>query len=414
MNKKNIIILVAFLICLTGYSQVWKYDSGGNAFDGKYRSANVIGTCSDFPYNKPALCLNIFKERNMNLYIANSGYYSDEKDVQIMFIFSNEPKTIYYSGEISLSKDKETIFLLSFKSGTSRYLDRIDFINKLKKSSRLDVRIKSEYKNRDIKFSLSGSTKALNYVLTKNYINHLSKIEEEIESNVREEELKLDSIAKVQELKLDSIAKANEIEKLKEGASIVRIESILSELGINKNETSYTINDIKRKATIYRFNLSEISKIESSTYKTIKFIKLSLYDTNNKLLHWFSIKLPQYFNKLIIEKKRNERLIKVKDSLNKIEFENKLFESPKKTLLKLIERFNLSLDANQSVLNKYQETYNKKWFDFKNIDSVNIIKPQKKGIVLMRIYYQNDWIVTLDDIDVTDKYRKKMRINKAY
>jgi hypothetical protein len=414
MNKKNIIILVAFLICLTGYSQVWKYDSGGNAFDGKYRSANVIGTCSDFPYNKPALCLNIFKERNMNLYIANSGYYSDENDVQIMFIFSNEPKTIYYSGEISLSKDKETIFLLSFKSGTSRYLDRIDFINKLKKSSRLDVRIKSEYKNRDIKFSLSGSTKALNYVLTKNYLNHLSKIEEEIESNVREEELKLDSIAKVQELKLDSIAKANEIEKLKEGASIVRIESILSELGINKNETSYTINDIKRKATVYRFNLSEISKIESSTYKTIKFIKLSLYDTNNKLLHWFSIKLPQYFNKLIIEKKRNERLIKVKDSLNKIEFENKLFESPKKTLLKLIERFNLSLDANQSVLNKYQETYNKKWFDFKNIDSVNIIKPQKKGIVLMRIYYQNDWIVTLDDIDVTDKYRKKMRINKAY
>ena len=115
MNKKNIIILVAFLICLTGYSQVWKYDSGGNAFDGKYRSANVIGTCSDFPYNKPALCLNIFKERNMNLYIANSGYYSDENDVQIMFIFSNEPKTIYYSGEISLSKDKETIFLLSFK-----------------------------------------------------------------------------------------------------------------------------------------------------------------------------------------------------------------------------------------------------------------------------------------------------------
>ena len=414
MNKKNIIILVAFLICLTGYSQVWKYDSGGNAFDGKYRSANVIGTCSDFPYNKPALCLNIFKERNMNLYIANSGYYSDENDVQIMFIFSNEPKTIYYSGEISLSKDKETIFLLSFKSGTSRYLDRIDFINKLKKSSRLDVRIKSEYKNRDIKFSLSGSTKALNYVLTKNYLNHLSKIEEEIESIVREEELKLDSIAKVQELKLDSIAKANEIEKLKEGASIVRIESILSELGINKNETSYTINDIKRKATVYRFNLSEISKIESSTYKTIKFIKLSLYDTNNKLLHWFSIKLPQYFNKLIIEKKRNERLIKVKDSLNKIEFENKLFESPKKTLLKLIERFNLSLDANQSVLNKYQETYNKKWFDFKNIDSVNIIKPQKKGIVLMRIYYQNDWIVTLDDIDVTDKYRKKMRINKAY
>jgi len=414
MNKKNIIILVAFLICLTGYSQVWKYDSGGNAFDGKYKSANVIGACSDFPYNKPALCLNIFKERNMNLYIANSGYYSDENDVQIMFIFSNEPKTIYYSGEIRLSKDKETIFLLSFKSDRSRYLDRIDFINKLKKSSRLDVRIKSEYKNRDIKFSLSGSTKALNYVLTKNYLNHLSKIEEEIESNVREEELKLDSIAKVQELKLDSIAKANEIEKLKEGASIVRIESILSELGINKNETSYTINDIKRKATVYRFNLSEISKIESSTYKTIKFIKLSLYDTNNKLLHWFSIKLPQYFNKLIIEKKRNERLIEVKDSLNKIEFENKLFESPKKRLLKLIERFNLSLDANQSVLNKYQETYNKKWFDFKNIDSVNIIKPQKKGIVLMRIYYKNDWIVTLDDIDVSDKYRKKMRINKAY
>ena len=403
MNKKNIIILVAFLICLTGYSQVWKYDSGGNAFDGKYKSANVIGACSDFPYNKPALCLNIFKERNMNLYIANSGYYSDENDVQIMFIFSNEPKTIYYSGEIRLSKDKETIFLLSFKSDRSRYLDRIDFINKLKKSSRLDVRIKSEYKNRDIKFSLSGSTKALNYVLTKNYLNHLSKIEEEIESNVREEELKL-----------DSIAKANEIEKLKEGASIVRIESILSELGINKNETSYTINDIKRKATVYRFNLSEISKIESSTYKTIKFIKLSLYDTNNKLLHWFSIKLPQYFNKLIIEKKRNERLIEVKDSLNKIEFENKLFESPKKRLLKLIERFNLSLDANQSVLNKYQETYNKKWFDFKNIDSVNIIKPQKKGIVLMRIYYKNDWIVTLDDIDVSDKYRKKMRINKAY
>jgi hypothetical protein len=83
----------------------------------------------------------------MNFCMSSSGYYSSEYDVQILFVFNTGPNIIYYSNEISRSKDNEPIFLSSFKSDTANYKSRIDFIEKLKKASRLNVSLKVKFQS---------------------------------------------------------------------------------------------------------------------------------------------------------------------------------------------------------------------------------------------------------------------------
>ena len=36
---------------MIGFGQSWKYSSGGNDFDGTYRTSSVTGSGNDYPYN---------------------------------------------------------------------------------------------------------------------------------------------------------------------------------------------------------------------------------------------------------------------------------------------------------------------------------------------------------------------------
>tara|TARA_R110002033_G_C3895715_1_gene239404 strand:+ start:8686 stop:9879 length:1194 start_codon:yes stop_codon:yes gene_type:complete len=397
MSKKNTITIILCIISLNIYSQSWKYESGGNAFDGEYKVAYVIGTCSDFPYNKPGLFLNVFKERNLNFYIANSGYYSSENDVEILFVFNNEPNTIYYSNEISLSKDNETIFLSSFSSDNNEFISRNEFIEKLKKSSRLDVRIKSSYKNRDMIFSMSGSSNAINFVITDNYLKHVKNIEEKVR------------------LEIDSISKLEKIKIIKENESIKKLVNILSEFGIEKNEIEKSIKELKFSAITNKYELSDIGRIEVSLGKYAYYPLFSLYDLKNEFIIRLSIDLPNFNTKLKNDKEQEEILKKKQDSLKEVEKEKTLMKSSKEVLDNLIKRYNFPENTNQSILNRFEETYENEKFNLKNIDSTNLILPfNKTNKVLLRIYSKDQWVVSLFDFDLSDDFKKKLKVDKSY
>ena len=70
---KKFILLLFLTFSLNSFTQSWKYNSGGNAFDGKYKVAYVIGKCSDFPYNNPVLTINNFER---HLRAQNYGFCS--------------------------------------------------------------------------------------------------------------------------------------------------------------------------------------------------------------------------------------------------------------------------------------------------------------------------------------------------
>lgn len=160
-------LLFILLFPLISYSQTWKYQSGGSDFDGKYKSAYITGVGTEFPYNKPIMAINRFeKDDSFNFYISDAGYSQEGTGLSVLFVLSNEPETIYSTYDFSISNDGKIIFLNEFNDPYSdNKISQFEFIKKLQVASKVSVRVEDNYGQNDLVFSLSGSTKAINYVL---------------------------------------------------------------------------------------------------------------------------------------------------------------------------------------------------------------------------------------------------------
>ena len=82
--KKLLFLSILFLCTTTNVSaQSWKYENGGDAFDGKYKTSFVKGTGSNSPYNKPILAINKYDNSPaVNFYISSAGYFQEDTDVK--------------------------------------------------------------------------------------------------------------------------------------------------------------------------------------------------------------------------------------------------------------------------------------------------------------------------------------------
>ena len=176
--KKLLILLTFFAFTLQSNAQSWKKSSGGDAFDGKYRTSSVRGSGGDFPYENPTLVINKFDSGSLNFYISGAGYWQSGTGVSVRWVFSNEPNTIYSTYDFSFSSDGKIIFLEEFNNpvNNAMKLSKKEFIKKLQVASNVQVRISNDYGNNSMKFSLSGSTNAINFVLP-NLAKDLKEIE---------------------------------------------------------------------------------------------------------------------------------------------------------------------------------------------------------------------------------------------
>jgi len=180
--KKNIII--PLLLVMLNVNSQWKYNSGEDKFDGKYRTASVIGNGYEFPYKNPILVINYFEGSNyLNIYLDNCGYSGcDNNQIQIIF---DDNKTLY-EFDVSSDKNNEVWFL---KGNVDNLLIS------LKKFNIAYVRIESSCMSRKFKFSLLQSTKAINYVLEL-YNKDLEKQELLINEKLKKQELLINEINK--------------------------------------------------------------------------------------------------------------------------------------------------------------------------------------------------------------------------
>ena len=148
-------------------SQSFKYSSGGNPIDGEYKFAYVTSyEGAEFPYQDATIYFNKLSSGSSNLYISGTGFYMEEfSEVQVYFVFDEEDD-IYITTSVSYSSDNESIFISSFrdfKTGESYSRDHI--LKKLKESNSLYMRVEDSGVKNDYMFDLSGSTKAINFVL---------------------------------------------------------------------------------------------------------------------------------------------------------------------------------------------------------------------------------------------------------
>ncbi len=166
-------LFVVFFISFFCFSQNWKYDEAGNAFDGKYKEASVTGKGTDVPYHQPLLVIRKFDEQeypDFFLYGAGTFDYYDKPTVS--FNFDNEDE-IYVSNYHSVSvSDPNTIFFEDFNN-----ISFYDIIQKIKNGNKLYIRVVTppwDRKN-DLEFSLSGSSKAINFVIDKDLFDKIKQ-----------------------------------------------------------------------------------------------------------------------------------------------------------------------------------------------------------------------------------------------
>jgi len=105
----------------------------------------------------------------------------------------NGDEKIYKTDYAASGSNNDSWFLSSFYN-----LEDFELIEKFKKHSSMSVRLKSSCGYSDYKFSLGGSTKAINFVVGKNWIQQKKdKILylKTLEGNLLKENKSLDSIS---------------------------------------------------------------------------------------------------------------------------------------------------------------------------------------------------------------------------
>ena len=292
--------MILFVLTFTPLSsQTWKYNTGGNPFDGEYKIAYVVGTSNDRLYDSPTLYVRKYdNESEIDVFLTNigfSGYVSS-----ISYVFNHEEVNHISSSCVSEGKGNESIFI-SDKREEYEYpyknyceFDLLEFINQLSQKSFVDIRLnKDGDSNYDCRFKLSGSQRAINWVLGANFISDILKREKAInEINAEVDSLENDYEHCYNQLEYTIEDKVRGIRE-----SNCKNENCFNELDsviISIREELTAVNKIVNKSN------ERISKIE---YK-IQSSQLSKLEISNRfygLVNFFQKKqseFPLYFNLL--------------------------------------------------------------------------------------------------------------------
>lgn len=167
-KKTYAILLITISILMQfkdTYSQKWNYESSENEFDGKYKVGYIRGTGGEFPYQNPKLFVNYFFNHNaLNIYISDAGYAGcDGKSIRVKF---NKLDSVFYMS--ATTNSDSDVWFLGEDNYNSPTLSQYEFLQKVKKYSVLSIRLSSDCGQSDYRFSLSGSSAAIDFV-SENY-----------------------------------------------------------------------------------------------------------------------------------------------------------------------------------------------------------------------------------------------------
>ncbi|MDT0691248.1 hypothetical protein RM549_15740 [Salegentibacter sp. F188] len=342
-----IILIISLLAFNILSAQAWKHKSSENAFDGKYRIASVTGTGNDYPYHKPTLVINLVKENLLNFYIADAGYYQSVYDIEIFWVFDNEPNLMYLSRNLSKSPDGKIIFLDDFKNtNTGEYFHKLEFIEKLKSANKVDVRIKNRFGKNDIVFPLSGSTQSINFVISKEFKN----------KEIAEQE-------KIREIAEQEIQKA--IEERKKILMMFPYD-LLGE------PSSKMLEKIDEYSELYDFELSDIDSLNLKPDKLLdQYVKLNLFDKNNNIIKSISFRdvVPDDFRKNLVKKEEDFDKKTINTLLQDYDLTDKEKEFLKKEIANPAGYTDFEIKDLDSIHIDFSQTGNRRLF--KKIDFLN-------------------------------------------
>ena len=388
--KKLLFLSILFLYTQTNVSaQSWKYENGGDVFDGKYKTSFVKGTGSNYPYNKPILAINKYDTSTaVNFYISSAGYFQEGTDVNIMWVFNTEPDVIYSTYDWSYSSDGKTIFLREFNDPKSdNKISKYEFMKKLKSASKVSARISDKYGTNTLTFSLSGSTKAIDFVLP-NLKDLISDVESErqIKNKFKEEK-------KVELNKLLEILKTQKISETSMSVLKNQIETDLGigllgqERGTGETYTSIKISPYKQKGMFESYGYVNVFYVledgtEKEIYGSFKV------DKDSPLFK----KIEE--EKLLKEKQQKEEKL-LREKQQKIRNEN--IKRENEILNKLLVKY--KLDALKKEI--FGAVMSEKYLLTNSTESWEVNKIQKVSVIISNFKFKKYWsmdvIIRLND-----------------
>ena len=408
--KNNYISTILLLLSINLYSQSWKYKNGGDVFDGKYKTSFVKGSGSEFPYNKPNLSINKFdNDSSMNFYISSAGYFTEGTGVKILWVFNTEPDVIYSTYDWSYSSDGKIIFFEEFNDPNSdNKISRYEFIEKLKLASKVSVRISNKFGSNNIVFPLSGSTKAIDFVLP-NLKDLISDVESKrkIKNEFKEEK----------KIELNKLLEVLQNQKLSETSMSILKNKIETDLGIGllgqegtgESYTSIKLSPYKQKGMFESYGYVDVFYIledgsekeiygsykvnmDSPLFKKIEEEKLlkEKQQKEEKLLKENQLEEEKISLRKLLSKYQNSPLIEM--MLEKIVQEQKTSRFPKWQLSQILDL--------KAVFSKFQ--YGKIWeiklkiifSEFTDVEKKLNNQIVKDGFVITGNIYPSDLGIT--------------------
>ena len=322
--KKLLFLSILFLCTQTNIkAQSWKYENGGDAFDGKYKTSFVKGSGSKFPYNDPILAINKYDNSPaVNFYISSAGYFQENTSVKILWVFNTEPDVIYSTYDWSYSSDGKTLFFVKFNDPNSdNKISKYEFMEKLKSASRVSVRISNKYGTNTLTFSLSGSTKAIDFVLP-----NLNDLISDVESKRKIK----NEFKEVKKIELNRLLEILKNQKISESSMSILKNQIETDLGIGLlglEGTGETYTSIKLSP------YTQKGMFESYGYVNVFYV---LEDGTEKEIYG-SFKVDKdspLFNQI-----NEEKLIKQKQINEENLIKEKQLESEKIRLKKILSKY---------------------------------------------------------------------------
>lgn len=348
---KNLLLTLTLLFSFTSFAQAWKYSEGGDAFDGKYKTSSVKGVGTKYPYTSPTLVINKFEGKDINFYISNGGFFQEKTGISVLWVFDNEPDTRYSIYDYSISSDGKILFFTEFNNPNgSGKLTPVDIIEKITLAKKVTVRMKDDYGSNDIVFSLSGSTKAVNFVIPKEERQKMIAI-------AIADRKALAELEGENQLILDDLMKIATEEKLSKSSLSTLKSTIEQNLGLSYYAGMGT-------GKIYKSILLE-GNLSDKMFETYGYVDLFYIlddGTKEKIYGSWTVEMDAPIFLRLKEEKAKEEL----ELANKLESDNTHLNS----LLSKYQREDLISMLNENIIEESKKYSSE--FDIQNVESIKM------------------------------------------
>jgi len=382
---KKLFYFLALIPILT-FSQSWKYQSGGNAFDGKYKTSYVNGVGVEFPYKTPLLAINKFdKNGSINFFISGAGYFQRGTNVGVQWVFNTEPNVIYSAYNFSYSNDGKTLFFELFTDPKSNIkLSKFEFINKLKSANKVSVRISNKFGSNDLTFSLRGSTKAINFVLPKEFMD--KKVKEIIK--LRKEEENVESLSIIIFNRLIESAKSQGLDK----SSLSSLEGkIKKDLGITDGYKS------KRPINEYLSITLDFLTKRVNQYSGVHVYYVLKGGVKEEISGYFTlVKHAPILER--IKKENEEKAIKLKKKEEEESLKIKKRKKAKDRIISEILKKYEGVELKESILKNISKIEEYPFTEWKLSDIIGVtlkINSYSDGVLLIKFKERKDYVTTI-------------------